>query len=83
MNLRPLLEGNGEWRKTLGVESEVGRMVINEEGYKYIRYFGDTSEEQLLDLNLDPYETKHFTNSTGHSEILSSLRNDFDTNWFN
>lgn len=83
LSLKPLLEGNTEWRKTLGVESEVGRMVINEDGYKYIRYFGDKSEEQLLDLNLDPYETKHFTDSEEHSKILSSLRDDFDTNWFN
>jgi len=83
LSLKPLLEGNSEWRKTLGVESEVGRMVINEDGYKYIRYFGEKGEEQLLDLNLDPYETKHFTHSMEHSEILSSLRNEFDTIWFN
>jgi len=83
LSLKPLLEGNNEWRKTLGVESEVGRMVINEARYKYIRYFGDKGEEQLLDLNQDPYETKHFTNSSEHSEILSSLRDDFDTVWFN
>lgn len=83
LSLKPLLEGKSEWRKTLGVESEVGRMVINEEGYKYIRYFGDNVEEQLLDLNLDPHETKHFTKSEDHAEILSSLRSDFDTIWFN
>lgn len=83
LSLRPLLEGGVKWRKTLGVESEIGRMVINEEGYKYVRYFGEESEEQLLDLNLDPYETKHYTNSAEHAEILVNLRNDFDTIWFN
>ena len=82
LSIRPLLEGNGDWRKTLGVETEVGRMVVHEDGYKFIRYFGDENEEQLLDRNLDPYETKHFTHSADHADILSSLRTDFEEVWF-
>ena len=31
-SLRPLLEErNTKWRETLGVESEIGRMVVNDE----------------------------------------------------
>jgi arylsulfatase A-like enzyme len=82
-SLRPLLEGNREnWRATLGVESEVGRMVVSEDGYKYIEYDLAGHEVQLLDLNEDPYETKHFTDSPAHQEILKQLRGNFKTVWF-
>jgi len=56
--------------------------VVHEDGYKFIRYFGEENEEQLLDLNRDPYETKHFTNSPDHAEILAELRTNFETYWF-
>jgi len=83
LSIRSLIEGEDDnWRKTLGVETEVGRMVVHEDGYKFIRYFGEENEEQLLDLNLDPHETKHFTERADHAEILSSLRSDFETVWF-
>mgnify|MGYP000527351685 CR=1 FL=1 len=82
LSIKSLLEGKGDWRKTLGVETEVGRMVVHEDGYKFIRYFGEENEEQLLDLNRDPYETKHFTNSPDHAEILAELRTNFETYWF-
>ncbi len=82
-SLKPLFEGkNTEWRKTLGVESEIGRMVVDEEGYKYIKYDAVGVEEQLMDLNKDPFETKHFTNNKRHSEILSKLRKSFEEEWF-
>lgn len=82
-SLRPLLEGKREkWRKTLGVESEPGRMVVSEDGYKYIQYDLAGLEEQLLDLNLDPWETTHFTDSLSHQEKLKELREIFQTKWF-
>ncbi len=82
-SLRPLFEGkNIEWRKTLGVESEIGRMVVSEDAYKYLRYDAAGSEERLMDLNKDPYETKHFTNNKTHSEVLSRLRKSFEEEWF-
>ncbi len=82
-SLRPLFEGNREnWRETLGVESEVGRMVVSEDGFKYIEYDLGGIEKQLLDLNLDPYETKHFTDSPAHKEKLEELRKNFKTEWF-
>lgn len=35
-SLKPLFEGKDvDWRKSLGVESEIGRMVVSEDGYKY------------------------------------------------
>lgn len=82
-SLKPLFEGKDiDWRKTLGVESEIGRMVVDEEGYKYIRYDAVGKEERLLDLNQDPYETRHYTASKIHSEVLTKLRKSFDEEWF-
>ena len=82
-SLRPLFEGKDiEWRKTLGVESEIGRMVVSEEGYKYVKYDAVGIEEQLMDLNKDPYETMHFTNDRAYSEVLSGLRKSYEEEWF-
>jgi choline-sulfatase len=82
-SLRPLFEGQKtEWRKTLGVEGEISRMVVNEDGYKYVRYDAVGTEERLMDLNKDPYETTHFTNDESHAKILSELRKSFDEEWF-
>jgi choline-sulfatase len=82
-SLRPLFESKDvKWRETLGVESEIGRMVVDSDGFKYIRYDAVGMEEQLLNLNHDPYETTHFTNDTTYTEKLNLLRNAFDTEWF-
>ncbi len=64
------------------MESEIGRMVVDQEGFKYIRYDAVGMEEQLLDLRKDPYETRHFTTDQGYAEKLEHLRNEFDTKWF-
>lgn len=82
-SLRPLLEGNEvQWRETLGVESEIGRMVVDKDGFKYIRYDAAGIEEQLLNLNEDPFETTHFTNDSTYSEKLEALRKVYETEWF-
>lgn len=82
-SLRPLLEGEKDnWRKTLAVESEIGRMVVSEDGFKYVRYDVGQIEEQLMDLNKDPFEKTHFTNDESYSERLSYLRKKFDQLWF-
>jgi choline-sulfatase len=82
-SLRPLFEGEEvEWRKTLGVEGEISRMVVSEDGYKYVKYDAVGTEERLMDLNVDPYEKTHFTNKTSHSKILSDLRKAFEVEWF-
>lgn len=82
-SLRPLFEGKDvAWRNTLGVESEIGRMVVSEDRLKYIKYDAVGTEEQLLDLKKDPNETSHFTNVTGYREKLNSLRKIFTDEWF-
>ena len=59
-SLRPLFEGKKiTWRESLGVESEIGRMLVSADGFKYIRYDAVGIEEQLLNLNEDPFETTH------------------------
>jgi choline-sulfatase len=82
-SIKPLIEGKDvEWRKTLGVETEIGRLVVSDDGYKYIRYDAVGIEERLMDLNKDPYEKTHFTNKDSHSAQLSRLRKAFKEEWF-
>ena len=82
-SLRPLFERKQvKWRKTLGVESEIGKMVVDQDGFKYLRYDAAGIEEQLLNLNEDPYETTHFTNDLKYSEKLDFLRDVYNTEWF-
>jgi choline-sulfatase len=82
-SLRPLFEGEKvEWRETLGVESEIGRMVVDKDGFKYIRYDAVGIEEQLLNLIDDPYETTHFTNDSVYAAKLNELRDVFENEWF-
>ena len=82
-SLRPLFEGKKTaWRDTLGVESEIGRMVIDKDKYKYIKYDAEGIEEQLLDLNKDPHEITHFTNDTNYNGKLAELRKAFQSEWF-
>jgi len=40
------------------------------------------SEEQLLDLNADPYEKTHFTNDPKYASKLAKLRKEYKTKWF-
>jgi choline-sulfatase len=82
-SLRPLFEGHKTaWRKTLAVEGEIGRMVISEDGYKYVVYDAVGTEERLMDLNEDPHETTHFTNDESYAKILTELRKAFEHEWF-
>lgn len=82
-SLKPLFEGKKiKWRKTVGVESEIGRMVVSESGLKYIKYDAVGIEEQLLDLKKDPLETRHFTNDPAYASSLKKLKSSFDKEWF-
>lgn len=82
-SLRPLFEAeNVKWRKYLGVESEAGNMVIDADRYKYVRYLIPETEEQLLDLNRDPYETTHFTDDNQYAAKLRELRAVYERAWF-
>ncbi len=81
-SLRPLFEGKSvDWRKTLGVESEIGRMVVDEDKCKYIRYDAEGDEEQLLDLKRDPHEMRHVTENPGYVTKLTALRKTFQSEW--
>ncbi len=82
-SLRPLFEGKKvSWRETLGVESEIGRMVVDKSGLKYIRYDAAGFEEQLLNLKEDPLEMTHFTNDLKYKTQLDKLRKVYETEWF-
>jgi len=82
-SLRPLFEGNQvKWRDTLGVESEIGRMVVSDDKLKYIKYDAEGIEENLIDLKADPYETTHFTDDPKYASKLAKLRKSFETKWF-
>ncbi|GJM28832.1 MAG: sulfatase [Cyclobacteriaceae bacterium] len=83
MSLRPLMEGKEvKWRTTLGVESEIGWMVVDQDKHKYIKYDAAGIEERLHDLNKDPYEKTHFTDHPGYQEKLTFLRSELDESWF-
>jgi choline-sulfatase len=82
-SIRPLLEGKKtKWRKTLGVETEIGRMVVNESKLKYIKYDAVGIEEQLIDLKTDPYEMTHVTNNANYKRQLILMRKSFEKEWF-
>ena len=82
-SLRPLMDGKKvEWRKNLGVESQVGKMVVDEEGFKYMRYDVAGIEEVLENLKKDPYEMTQFTSEKEYAGKLSELRKIFDREWF-
>jgi choline-sulfatase len=82
-SLRPLFEGDEvQWRETLGVESEIGKMVVDKNGLKYIRYDAAGFEEQLLDLKVDPFETTHFTNDSNYKVQLEKMRKIYGNEWF-
>jgi arylsulfatase A-like enzyme len=82
-SLRPLFEGKEvEWKKTLGVEGQISRMVIRKDGYKYVRYDAAGFEERLMDLNKDTFEKTHFTNDPDYKQVLSELQKAFDEEWF-
>ncbi len=82
-SLRPLLEGTStNWRKTLGVESEIGRMVVGENGCKYIRYDAGGAEVRLHDLKADPGEMTHFETNPAYKSKLTQLKKAFEQQWF-
>jgi len=82
-SLRPLMEQKDiDWRQTLGVESEIGWMVVDGDNMKYVKYDAAGIEERLHDLNKDPYETTHFTDDPGYQPKLDFLRKELAQVWF-
>ncbi|NHE56660.1 sulfatase family protein [Cyclobacterium plantarum] len=82
-SLRPLFEGREiDWRTSLGIEGEISRAVIRDDGLKYIRYDAAGFEERLMDLRKDPYETTHFTHDPAYREELEKIQTEFEESWF-
>ena len=82
LSVKSIVEGKtpATWRTSLGVESEIGHMVVGDK-CKLIKYDAAGPEEQLLDLKKDPLETKHFTNAPSHAKLLADMRKEF-ARWF-
>ena len=82
-SVRPLLEQTKtDWRKSLGVETEIGRMVVTEDKLKYIKYDAVGIEEQLIDLKSDPFEMTHVTNDKKYKIKLKKVRKEYNQVWF-
>ena len=82
-SLRPLFEKRSvQWRENLGVESEIGRMVVSMRKLKYMKYDAVGVEEQLFDLSQDPYEMTPCTNDPKYKESLEEMRKIFKSEWF-
>jgi len=83
-SLRPLFEGRKvDWRENLGVESQIGWMLVDSEGHKLIEYdfVSEKIETQLLDLKADPYETRHFPREDGNAKTWAKLEKALNE-WF-
>lgn len=81
-SVRPLVEGKDvPWREDIGVESELGRMVMNDR-FKYIEYDIDRNiEVRLRDMNDDPCEKTHCTADPERAPDLAKMKEVFDR-WF-
>jgi choline-sulfatase len=74
-SFRDIAEGREpeEWRKELLVESEFGNMAVADR-HKYAVYFEGKSNEQLYDLETDPFETRNFLNDGDKVPVVQKLR---------
>ena len=81
-SVRPLVEGKEvPWRDDIGVESALGRMVMNDR-FKYIEYDIDRNiEVRLRDMKDDPHEKAHCTNDPERASDLARMKEVFDR-WF-
>jgi choline-sulfatase len=75
LSLRPIVERKKlkNWRTVLPVESEIGRMLVSNR-YKYIRYNKGENKEQLVDLIIDPGETKNFLRDPKYTNVIRKYR---------
>ena len=74
-SLRPLAEGKKvpDWRKSVVVESQNGRMVRTDR-YKYCIYDSGANREQLTDLKNDPGEMSNLADDPAMKSVLDEHR---------
>lgn len=74
-SVRPIAEqtSGGDWRKSIVVESQNGRMVRTER-FKYCVYDCGKNRETLVDLKNDPGETKNLAASSKYKKQLNTHR---------
>lgn len=74
-SLRPLAEGKEvpRWREFIVVESQNGRMIMDER-YKYCIYESGQRTESLVDLKQDSGEMKNLAYLPDHQKIVEQLR---------
>ncbi len=77
-SVRPLLTEAyvTNWRETLPVESEFGRMIVTED-HKYMFYDTGANNEQLIDLKADPLEMRNAAGDVDKQAILTEHRQRF------
>ena len=64
------------WRSSLPVESEFGYMIVTHR-YKYMVYDEGKNNEQLMDLQKDPYEMRNAAGDTENQNVLLQHRTIF------
>jgi len=74
-SVRPLAEGKevSDWRDSLVVESQNGRMLRTER-FKYCIYDSGANREQLIDLKNDPGEMKNLADDAEFKTVLDEHR---------
>lgn len=75
-SFRPIVDGKEQYHKrnALPIESELGKMIVTKQ-YKYAKFNTGDNNEQLYDLNNDPYETKNFLLDPAYDKTLQLHRN--------
>lgn len=84
LSFRQIAEGNtqGSWRNSLPVESEIGHMVVTQR-YKYMMYDEGKNNEQLIDIQKDPFEMRNAATDAQNKSILSEHRRLFKETFAN
>ncbi|MFC1557902.1 sulfatase [candidate division KSB1 bacterium] len=62
-----------KWRSSIPVESEIGRMVVTQK-YKYMLYDEGKNNEQLIDIQENPFEMRNDAEDIKNKKVLSQHR---------
>jgi choline-sulfatase len=77
-SLRPIIDGSdhASWRSSLPIECATGRALVTD-AYKYAVYDMGSSNEQLYDLQNDPFEQRNALHDARQQQIVAALRAEF------